>query len=188
MRELTYYVAVTLDGFIAGPSGDLDVFPAEGDHLPALAEEYPETFPGHLRDPLGIDDPNRHFDSVLMGRRTYEPALDLGIVDPYPHLDQHVVSRTLAHDDDTPVVVVRDDPLGHVRELKRRDGLGIWLCGGGELAAAVAPEIDELVLKVNPVAIGEGIPLFAGPVGPTTYRRVASTQFDSGVTLSRYRR
>ncbi len=96
MADLTYYIAVTLDGFIADPNGGFGVFPGEGDHFAALAGSFPETFPGHYRERLGIaDEPNRRFDTVVMGRRTDEPALAAGLTSPYPHLDQYVVSRTL---------------------------------------------------------------------------------------------
>ena len=52
MRDLIYYVAVTVDGFIADPDGNFDFFPAEGDHLGALLAELRETCPVHLREPL----------------------------------------------------------------------------------------------------------------------------------------
>lgn len=188
MTELTYYVATTLDGFIADADGGVGFFPTEGDHIEALAREFPETFPAPFRASLGIEDaPNRHFDTVVMGRRTYEPALEAGLTSPYPQLDQHVVSRTLGSVDDPAITLVEDDPLGHVRALKREDRLGIWLCGGGELAAALNDEIDELILKVNPLVIGEGTPLIARGVGPRGLTLVDATTHASGVTVQRYR-
>jgi dihydrofolate reductase len=63
---------------------------------------------------------------------------------------------------DPAVGLHRDDPLKLVRRLKAEDGMGIWLCGGSRLAAAVFTEIDQLILKINPVLIGTGIPLFDG--------------------------
>jgi hypothetical protein len=53
-----------------------------------------------------------------------------------------------------------------VRELKQEQGKDIWMAGGARLAAALVNELDELILKVNPIVLGSGIPLFAEPVGP----------------------
>jgi len=83
MRKLTYLVAVTADGLIAREDGSCDFFPMAGEHLRYLAQEYPETFPGHLRASLDATGSNRHFDTVLMGRRTYEVGLAAKITSPY---------------------------------------------------------------------------------------------------------
>lgn len=189
MRELTYYVAVTIDGFIAGPDGDFGFFPVEGDHLPALIEEFPETMPVHVRTALGLTDvPNRRFDTVVMGRRTWEPAREAGLTSAYPHLDQHVFSRTLRERPDDTVTVVDEEPVDYVRRLKKRDGLGIWLCGGGDLAGALLPEIDELILKVNPIVAGSGRPLFTSDFAARAFRFEGARTYDSGVIVQRYRR
>src|SRR5690242_5618045 len=121
MRKLVYYVAVTLDGRIAGPGGEYDFFPG-GDEQQAAAYSawtntlYPETVPTAARAAVGVADaPNRHFDTVLMGLGAYRPALDAGITNPYAHLRQYVVSSTLAPDIDPAVTVVPGDPLALVR-------------------------------------------------------------------------
>lgn len=102
-----------------------------------------------------------------MGRGTYRPSLDHGITSPYAHLRQYVVGSTPAHDVD-PAVTVVDDPLALVRQLKREEGTGsdIRLRGGGRLAGALLPEIDELVLKSYPVVAGTGIPVFDSAFDP----------------------
>ncbi|WNV90769.1 dihydrofolate reductase family protein [Umezawaea sp. Da 62-37] len=183
MRKLTYYVATSLDGFIATADGAFDVFPVEGDHIEMIFEEYPDTLPGAGREMLGIDPPNANFDTVLMGRATYQ--VPGGGPSPYPHLRQYVVSKTLTG---TPpeVGVISDDVLGKVRELKAEDGLGIWLCGGGKLAAALLPEIDELVLKVNPVVLGTGVPLFDGEFPVERFTPGPPRVFASGVVVTTY--
>jgi dihydrofolate reductase len=189
VRELTYYVAVTIDGLIAAPDGDFGFFPLEGDHLPRLVEEFPETVPVHVRGALGLTDtPNRRFDTVLMGRRTYEPAVLEGLTSAYPHLDQHVFSRTMRQAPDPTVTLVNENPIEYVRQLKRRAGLGIWLCGGSDLAGALLPEIDELILKVNPVVIGSGKPLFARDFEAQKFVFTGAQGYDSGVIVQRYRR
>jgi len=184
MRKLTYYVATTLDGFIAAADGSFDFFPLEGDHIEAIFREYPDTLPGVGREMLGIDPPNTTFDTVLMGRATYE--VPGGGPSPYPHLRQFVVSSTLTGTPDD-VEVISDDVLGRVRELKAEDGLGIWLCGGGKLAAALLPEIDELILKVNPIVLGTGIPLFDGAFPAARFVLDGARVFETGVAWTTYR-
>lgn len=79
MRTLSYLVATTLDGHIARPSGEVDFFPLERDYLDSLVTEYPETLPSHARGDLGIADaPNKRFDTVLMGRATYQVGRSRG--------------------------------------------------------------------------------------------------------------
>jgi dihydrofolate reductase len=187
VRQLIYLVACTADGFIARRDGSFDCFPAEGDHLAGLVESFPETIPGHLRDALGVRAANRLFDTVLMGRRTYEVGLAAGVTSPYPHLKQYVFSRGMVRSPDAEVELVSGDAGGLVRELKRREGMDLWLCGGGDLAAALLPEIDGLILKVNPLLLGTGIPLVAGAARPTGLELTGSRAYGSGVILLHYR-
>ncbi|MEU3692149.1 dihydrofolate reductase family protein [Streptomyces narbonensis] len=185
MRKLTYYVSATLDGYIAGPEGQYDFLPFEGEGAAAILEDFPETMPTPAREPFGVADrAARRFDTVVMGRATYEPGLKAGLTSPYAHLKQYVVSRTLLSPD--PAVTVVDDPVALVRELKEQGGMGIWLCGGGKLAATLRDEIDELIIKRNPIVIGSGIPLFDGPFTPTNFAPVTTRAFDSGLTISTF--
>ncbi|HEX7297117.1 MAG TPA: dihydrofolate reductase family protein [Pyrinomonadaceae bacterium] len=186
MRKLTYFVACTVDGFIAKEDGSFAFFPSTGEHLRYIVEEYPETIPGHLREALGVRGGNTHFDTVLMGRKTYEVGLALSVTSPYAHLRQYVVSRTMATSPSLDVTLVSTDPTGLVRDLKREDGLDIWLCGGASLAAAVYGEIDELIVKVNPIVLGAGIGLFEGVQGPTTLELLDHRTFAGGVAIHRY--
>ncbi|MGK5684733.1 dihydrofolate reductase family protein [Actinoplanes sp. URMC 104] len=189
MRKLVYYVASTLDGFIAAPDGTWDFFgPLHDDLIAHIGAHYPETLPTALRDQLGITTPHQAFGAVVMGRGTYEPALRVGITSPYAHLDQYVFSRTLDPAVDPAVTVVADDPVPYVRELKQGPGRDIWLCGGGTFAGAVRSEIDEYVIKLNPVLAGGGIPLTAGPFDPRHLTLLdASPVGTSGVVVLRYR-
>lgn len=188
MRSLVYFVAVSLDGRIADPDGGFADFLAEGDHLAALAAEWSDTVPGHVRTALGMPPADgSRFDTVLMGWNTYAVGLAEGVDSPYPHLRQIVVSSR-SPEVPADVEVVAEDPAAAVRALKGTDGNDIWLCGGGQLAATLADEIDRLVLKVNPVVFGDGIPLFAGGYRPTDFALVDTTAYASGVVVNDYQR
>ncbi len=197
MRKLVYFVATTLDGFISDaadsdPTGT--VFNPEGAHAAPLIAEYPEMIPSHIRPMLGLTDTApQHFDTVLEGRGTYEIGLAAGVTNAYRHLRHLVVSTTLTAVDDPAIELVRTDPAERVRELKAEEGLNIWLCGGGTLAGALREEIDELHLKVYPVVLGKGVPLFGTqPSGAQPvidrYALRSAAPFDSGVSLMTYER
>jgi dihydrofolate reductase len=186
MRKLTYFIACTADGFIARHDGSFDFFPTTGEHLPHIVSEYPETIPGHLHEMLGVQQGTRHFDTVLMGRATFEVGAEVGVVSPYPQLRQHLVSSTMAASPSTEVQLVRSDPVALVRELKQEAGQGIWLCGGARLAGALADEVDELILKVNPVILGAGIGLFGGVHRPMQLELLEHRTFAGGVAIHRY--
>ncbi|MFD4022922.1 dihydrofolate reductase family protein [Streptomyces sp. NPDC058576] len=194
MRKLVYYIAVSLDGYIAGPGGEFDFYPY-GDEKQAAAfiewinARYPETIPTSMRAEHGLSDtPSQRFDTVLMGRGSYRPALDAGVTSPYAHLRQYVVSSTLAPDIDPAVTVVGEDPLALVRDLKRQEGRDIWLCGGGRLAGTLLPAIDELIVKSYPVVAGVGVPVFDGKFDPTVFAVADRTSFTNDVTVTWFER
>lgn len=191
MRKLVYYVATTLDGYIAGPDGGdpsgADYFPLTPDLIQFIVERYPETLPGTARSAMGIDDPGQKFDTVLEGRASYEIGLAAGLTDAYPHL-RHLVFSTTLESQDPAVEIVRDNALERVRALKAEEGKDLWLVGGGKLAHFLLPEIDRLVLKQNRSVIGSGIPLFDGPFQSHLFQPVEETLLDSGVRVLTYDR
>lgn len=173
MRSIAYDVATSLDGFIAGANDDISAFPAEGQH----AADYFER--------LGT------YQTVIMGRRTYEFGYAFGL-EPgkraYPHMDHHIFSSTLVLPGDAEVAVVREGWLDAVRRLKDADGGNIYLCGGGQFAGLLAANglIDKLILKLAPVAIGEGVHLFGDQTGRRGFTLVDAKPYDSGVVLLTY--
>ena len=194
MRQLVYFIASTLDGFVADPEGSDPTatggfWPIGQDYLHHLVAEYPETLPGPARQALGITAEGTHFDTVVEGRKSYEIGLGAGVTDAYPHLRHIVFSRTLTSPDPA-VTVVADDPVSAVRELKRDDGKDIWLVGGGDLAGSLRPEIDRIILKVAPLTLGAGTPLFGRRIGfePHTWRLVDHTVLSSGTLFLTYDR
>ncbi len=185
MRELVYYVAVSVDGYIADPVGGFDAFLVEGDHAQVVFGEYADALPAHVHAALGTGPSGTRFDTVMMGWNTLTPALEAGISSPYPHLRQIVASRHPRPVD--PALTLTDDPLATVRSLKQEAGLSIWLCGGGQLAGSLLPEIDRLVLKRNPFVFGSGIPLFGdAPFAHRAFTLASIRPYDSGVVIEEY--
>ncbi|XXF77451.1 dihydrofolate reductase family protein [Myxococcaceae bacterium GXIMD 01537] len=189
-RKLKYHIATTLDGFIAREDDTVDFFPMNlppdhvMDYFNALASEY---------------------DTVLMGRGTYEQGLKVGVTDPYPSLETHVFSSTLKESPDPRVNLVRGDAVGFVRDLKARPGKqtdlstvvraarmtvnkDIYLCGGGALARSLfdAGLVDEVIIKLNPLLLGAG-----KTVAPRLPRQVdlellSTRAYRGGVVLLHY--
>ena len=189
MRSLVYYIGVSIDGFIAGPGDEVDFYPVSDEYAEWMTAEYADALPTHVRNALGVGStPNRRFDTVVMGRRTYDPALREGISDPYAHLRTVVVSRTLEPPDPR-ITIVRDDPGAAVRALKREQtGLDIYLAGGGELAGQLVDEIDRLVVKLYPVVAGTGRTAFGPGFTPTRFDLDDVRTFAGGNAVLSYSR
>jgi dihydrofolate reductase len=186
MRRLVYYISVTQDGFIAGPNGEYDFFVMNDDLAGTLNARFPETIPADLREVVGITEENKVFDTVLMGRITYEVGLPHGIVSPYRQLRQYVFSTTLDELPGPDIELVAGDPVAKVRELKTGDRMDIWLCGGALLAGVLYDEIDALILKRHPILIGAGIPLVVGGYAPRIFGLTEQFTVEGGVTISTY--
>ncbi|MFO6453718.1 MULTISPECIES: dihydrofolate reductase family protein [unclassified Aeromicrobium] len=185
MRELVYYVAVSIDGRIAEPDGAFDAFPVTGDHAAVLTSDFADAVPTQFLEGLGIAPPRTRFDTVIQGSRSYRIALDAGIERPYAHLREFVATRS---GDPAPEgITYTADALATVRELKQEDGLGIYLCGGGALARSLLPEIDRLILKRYPIVLGDGIGLFGTPVASILpFDLVDTRRFASGLVIEEY--
>lgn len=187
MRELVYYVAVSIDGYIAAPDGSYDAFPVEGDHMAVYLSDFADALPAHVLSALDMHPPGNRFDTVIQGRASYDIARAAGIEQPYAHLSEFVATRS----ETTPPagVTFTADALTTVRELKQQEGLAIYLCGGGNLAGELLPEIDRLILKRNPVVLGDGVRLF-GNAGAViqNFDLVSCRSFESGVVMEEYAR
>ncbi|WP_424211254.1 dihydrofolate reductase family protein [Streptomyces sp. BI20] len=194
-RKLVHFVATTLDGFIAGPdgadpTGPAGFWPIPEDYVRHLVEEYPEALPVQARQALGVTAEGTRFDTVLEGRRSYELGLAVGITDAFPHLRHLVFTRTLTESPDPAVELVGGDAVAKVRELKAREGKDIWLLGGAELAGSLYEEIDTLILKVGPLTIRDGIPLFSrsGSFDPRVWELTDHTVLKGGAVFLTYDR
>ncbi|MER7953018.1 dihydrofolate reductase family protein [Streptomyces sp. NPDC096079] len=191
MRKLTYYIACTIDGFIGDPEGDAgSMFKfATGEYMAVMNAEYPETVPTHAREMLGVDAENRHYDTLIQGRQSYQLALDIGVTSPYNHLREFVATRSLTESPHPNVELISDDLVGRVRALKAEDSpLGIYLCGGSTIAGELIEEIDELVIKTYPQVYGSGMPMFGAGFEPRDFELGAVRAFDNGVLVRTYTR
>ncbi|MEU1782303.1 dihydrofolate reductase family protein [Streptomyces abikoensis] len=192
MRKLTYFVACSIDGFIGDPKGDASSmyqFVTE-EFLDFLKTEYPETVAAGGREALGFQDlENRRFDTVVQGRGSYQLALDTGVTSPYGHLREYVASRALGESPDSNVTLITEDVPGAIRKLKAEDGeLGIWLCGGSQIAGELLDEIDELVIKTYPQVYGSGMPMFGSDFAVTDFALESVRTFDNGALVRTYSR
>lgn len=162
-----------LTGFIEGPNGDLGHFPSEGGHA--------EAYLARLAT----------YSTVIMGRGTYEAGYAFGMskgAAPYAGLDHHVFSTRLTLPANSTVNVVRS---GWAKALTHicKDGAGdIYFCGGGRFAAFVANLglLSVLRLKVAPVLLGGGRPLFDGLERPEGLQHLGHTEHIGGVVTAEY--
>ncbi|QUS56073.1 dihydrofolate reductase family protein [Pseudovibrio brasiliensis] len=168
MRRVIYDVAVSRDGFIAGPNGDVSIFPHTGEHVDAYNERLST------------------YDTVIMGRHTYEFGYQFGLpagAKAYPHMRHLIFSEGIQLPQDAEVETIRADFVARVEELKNEQGGDIYLCGGGMFAGLLAESnlIDVLRLKVAPVVCGGGTPLFANVSERIDLTCLSSKHYESGV-------
>ena len=140
MRRVHYRVAMSLDGFIAGPNGEIDWIVADPD------ADFASIYAG--------------FETALLGRRTYELTQQPGAPPWPPGWDIYVVSRTLRPSDHPAVQVIGDEIESAVTRLRAKPGSDIWLFGGGVLSASLLAMdlVDVVEIAIMPVVLGAGVP------------------------------
>lgn len=172
-RKVIVHIATSADGYIARPDGDLEWLTSR----PA-----PKGF-------YGMDAFMKSIDTTLIGRKTYEASLRLGAT--FGSKDRTIVfSRQAAPADASSGVEFVRGAIGpYVRRLREQPGKDIWLMGGGELIASFLDEraIDEFVISVAPVFIGDGIPLIARRHRHAPLELHAVERFDDGLVQLHYR-
>ena len=173
MRKLVYYVATSLDGYIAGPNESVELFSSEG----PLVEKYQQDL--------------QEFDTVIMGRKTYEFGYKFGLPPgqpAYPHMRHYIFSDSLTLDNPHELVNVVPRGLKLVEELKAEEGTDIYLCGGGIFAGWLLDHqlIDGLKIKLNPIILGGGTPLFGESQTALSLHRTDVEEFEGGVSLRTY--
>lgn len=173
MLEIVYYVAVSVDGYIAKPDGGLDwLAPYEGgDQDYGYAQFY------------------QSVDAVLMGRKTYEQCRSFDTW-PYPGKPCWVFSHGSSKNLPADVVVAAQSPARVVPELAARGIKRAWLVGGGALAASFQSQglITEYIVTIIPVILGDGVPLLAPSGAIGHLRLVEARQYPAGLMQLRYLR
>lgn len=172
MRRVQLYIAASIDGYIARPDGGIDWLST----VEKKGEDY------------GYNDFLASIDTTLMGRKTYEDVLGFGGPFPYMNTANYVFSRRQRQPDGNPVHLISEDPAAFVKGLKEKPGGNIWLIGGGQLNTALlnAGLIDEMILSVIPIVLGEGILLFGGQPKETKWKLTNHKAFDTGLVQMSY--
>ena len=171
-RRVIVHIAASADGYIARADGNLDWLTSR----PA-----PEGF-------YGMNAFMKTVDVSLMGRKTFEEGLRLG-AQFGPNNRAIVFSRQPAPPELPDGVQWVNGPVRpFVEELRQQKGKNIWMMGGGELIAAFLEDglIDEFVISVVPVFIGEGIPLIARHNMEVQMTLMSVERFDDGLVQLHY--
>jgi dihydrofolate reductase len=144
MKRICYAVAMSLDGYIAGPNGEADWIPMDPDM------DFAELW--------------SRFDILLMGRKTYEMARTGFERFGTQGSEIVVVSRTLRREDAPNVTIISQLTLDAVASLRVQAKKDIWLFGGGELFRSLLTigAVDSVEAAVIPVLLGDGLPLLPG--------------------------
>ncbi len=174
MRKVIYGVACSLDGYLAGPNGEIDWLHWSKDAESVMAAFWPRV------------------DTMIMGRKTYEVGLAMGGGSvTMPGIDAaYVFSRTLgkgavkakrAH-------LVTTDAGAFIRELKAKPGKDICLWGGGEFASSLLEQglVDEIGLNIHPILLGSGVPTFLRLNARVPLRLAENRPMDGGCIMATY--
>lgn len=187
MRKLVLFMHTSLDGFVAGPNGELDWANMDEEIFDYAEQRTNEA------------------DTALYGRVTYEMMAgywptaadqpgatrhDISHSRWYNQVAKVVLSRTLSGENLTNTTIVRDNLAQEIGKLKRAPGGEIVIFGSPGAAHSLMAEnlIDEYWLFLNPILLGQGIPVFADIQEKTALRLVGSHVFSSGVVCLHYER
>ena len=175
MKKIIYYVASSVDGFIAGENDDVSGFTYEGEAIKQYIEDL------------------KSFKHVLMGRKTYEFGYQFGVKpgDPsptYAHMTQYVLSNNLEFENKHEQVKVLPLEVDQILRLKQEADTDIYLCGGGQLAGWLLNNelLDEVKIKLNPVIIGSGTKLFEGVKKHYSLTLLGDKKYDPGMKIIHY--
>ena len=167
MSRIRFSVAMSLDGYIAGPKGEADwiVIDPEMDFGALVAQ----------------------FDTLLVGRRTFETMVRAGRT-TMPGMRTVVLSTTLRQKDHPEVTVVSENTEQVVAALRRESTKDVWLLGGGELFRRLlaAGLVDTVEVAIEPVVLGGGVPLLPPPVDRTQLQLTAHRVYRTGIIRAEY--
>ncbi len=167
MRRIRYQVAMSLDGYIAGPNGESDWI---------------------IMDPdIDFTGLFKQFDTLLMGRHTFQMMAKQGNA-AMPGMKTIVFSRTLQQNDHPEVTIVAGECEKTAASLRAKSGKDIWLFGGGSLFRSFldAGLVDSVELAVIPVLLGGGIPLLPSPAKQAKLKLTSHKIYKTGIIMLQY--
>jgi dihydrofolate reductase len=172
-RKVIVHIATSADGYIARPDGDLEWLTSR----PA-----PKGF-------YGMNAFMKTIDTKVLGRKTYQTSLELGAKFDLKERTIVFSRQPPPADASSGVEFVSGAVRPLVKRLREQPGKDIWLMGGGEVIASFLDEhaIDEFVISVVPVFIGDGIPLIARRHRHHTLELLSTQRFDDGLVQLHYR-
>ncbi|HBN9972192.1 TPA: dihydrofolate reductase [Pseudomonas aeruginosa] len=168
--HLIYYVATSLDGFIARPDGSVDWL----DRFAVGGNDH------------GYNGFYQGIDGLLMGRGTYDIVRGFGDW-PYPGKPCQVLTRNPRESAVEGVELRHGTPQEGLARLGEQGCRRVWLAGGGSLAGSclAAGLLDEVIVSVIPQLLGAGIPLFAGGC-ERRLQLLEQHGYNSGIVQMRY--
>ncbi|MGP1385013.1 MAG: dihydrofolate reductase family protein [Thainema sp.] len=174
MAQFVLYVATSLDGYIARSDGSLDWLPT----------------PDEAQDEDSYTQFYETVDALVMGATTYEQVLGFGDEWPYPGKLTYVLThrdQLTQPTDPKAAIALQPDVKSIISDAKQQNFQRIWLVGGGSVAAAFMQQglIDEYVIVVIPILLGEGISLYQS-IPEIKLKLINSQSFSSGAVELHY--
>lgn len=171
--NITYYVASSVDGFIADSEGGVDWL----NRVQSAGEDY------------GYAEFFATLDALIIGSKTYEQIVTFGDW-PYGDIPCWVLSSRELSPANSQVNVTSHDPQQVVQELRDNGCSEVWLVGGGKLAGMFheCGLITKYVVSVIPTVLGSGVPFLSGTNNVLELELVNSIQYPTGVTQNHYSR
>lgn len=168
------YIATSLDGYIAGPDGELD---------------WLMNFPNPEKSDFGFAKFIKKIDALVMGRKTFEKVVSFGGNWPYPKPVFVLTStlRQIPEHLEGKVELVNGDLRAIVNDLNDRWFKNLYIDGGTTVQSFMqAGLVDELIISRIPILLGNGIPLFGKLNQPQMFELVKNEEFKNGITKTTY--
>jgi dihydrofolate reductase len=181
MRKLKLQVQITIDGFIAGPNGEMDWLTFNWDD--AL-----KSYVSALTEPV---------DCIILGRKLAQGFIPHWVANPQlegalkiNETQKVVFTKTIDESNWANTILAKGDLNVEINKLKEQDGQDIIVYGGGSFVSALLKQglIDELHLFINPVAIGDGMPIFKELGSTQIFNLLQATPFSCGIVVLQYER
>ena len=176
MKNIVYYIATSVDGFITGMNEDVSQFLYEGNAVSRYLDDL------------------KSFETVIMGRNTYEFGYKFGVQpgEPapiYSHMKHYIFSDHLNFEQINDLVEIKKLDITEIDKIKSNSKTDIYLCGGGQFAGWLLEnkKIDILKIKLNPVILSQGIKLFENINTAYSLHILENQYYEDGVQLLTYK-